>query len=78
MVGHHGPYPFFAADKKVMLSVVFTMRRNNKDIDNMLKYYMDAMHQVVYVDDLQVFHVSAKKWIDATNLNTEIKIIYKK
>ena len=31
------------------------------DIDNILKAYLDAMNQVVYIDDHQVVRVSAKK-----------------
>ena len=54
------------------------MLKNNKDIDNMLKFYMDVLHEVVYVNDLQVFNTSMKKRVDPTNVGTKIAIIYRK
>ena len=51
------------------------MKKNNKDVDNMVKYYMDAMHQVAYQNDLQIYKVIAIKNIVAVNPRTHIKLI---
>ena len=58
---------------RVKCPTSFSKRRQNEcfegrerptkkpDIDNILKAYLDAMNQVVYIDDYQVVRVSAKK-----------------
>ena len=76
-VGKDNPYPFFAAGKKLTLAITFNVTQQSKDIDNMLKYYMDVMHQVVYANDVQVFNVSMRKRVNASNVGTKIDIIYR-
>ena len=51
MLGQDNTKPLFETTKRLTLSISFSMGKDNKDIDNMVKYYMDAMHQVVYAND---------------------------
>ncbi len=50
---------------------------SKKDIDNLAKFYLDTMNEIVYVDDKQVDSIIAKKFYD-TQPRTEIYIIAKK
>ena len=44
------------------------------DIDNYVKFYMDCMNKVVYLDDSQVIELSAKKIYNDKESFTEIVI----
>ena len=44
------------------------------DIDNYVKFYMDCMNKVVYLDDSQVIELSAKKIYNDKESFTEIII----
>ena len=43
--------PIFGPGDKVKLTIEFYVDRSNKDMDNLLKFVMDAMSTVVYSDD---------------------------
>ena len=44
------------------------------DVDNFVKFYMDCMNKVVYLDDSQVIEIYAKKEYDDKESYTEIII----
>ena len=44
------------------------------DIDNYVKFYLDCMNKVVYLDDSQVIELSAKKIYNDKESFTEIVI----
>ena len=44
------------------------------DIDNYVKFYMDCMNKVVYLDDSQVIELSAKKIYNDKQSFTEIVV----
>ena len=44
------------------------------DVDNYVKFYMDCMNKVVYLDDSQVIEIYAKKEYDDKESYTEIII----
>ena len=44
------------------------------DIDNFVKFYMDCMNKIVYLDDSQVIEIYAKKEYDDKESYTEIII----
>ena len=44
------------------------------DIDNFVKFYMDCMNKLVYLDDSQVIEIYAKKEYDDKESYTEIII----
>ena len=44
------------------------------DTDNLCKFYLDCMNDVIYNDDSQVFKISAIKCYTPTQERTEIKI----
>ena len=44
------------------------------DVDNFVKFYMDCMNKVVYLDDSQVIDIYAKKEYDDKESYTEIII----
>ena len=76
-VGHHA-FPVFSQERKVSLAVTFNLFKNNKDLDNMLKFYMDVLHDIIYVNDLQVYAVSMKKKVKPHNIGTTLHVIYRK
>ena len=60
-------FPFFNR-QKLSVNVTFVVSDTRKDIDNLLKYILDAMNQVVYNDDRTVCVVNMKKIVaDASN-----------
>ena len=74
----HNTFPVFSQEKKVSLAVTFHLFKNNKDVDNMLKFYMDVLHDIIYVNDLQVYAVSMKKKVKPCNIGTKLHVIYRK
>jgi len=44
------------------------------DVDNFVKFYMDCMNKIVYLDDSQVIEIHAKKEYDDKESYTEIII----
>jgi Holliday junction resolvase RusA-like endonuclease len=53
-------YPFFQ-DDDVKLTIVFHVHNMNKDVDNLLKFVLDALRGVVYIDDRSILKVVAEK-----------------
>ena len=47
--------------RQVKVTADFYVANGRKDIDNLLKFIMDAIKSVVYSDDRWVFQVSARK-----------------
>jgi Holliday junction resolvase RusA-like endonuclease len=53
-------FPFF--ERRVLkLNVTFGLSNNAKDVDNLLKFVMDALESVVYDNDAWIVDVHAKK-----------------
>ena len=47
----------------------------SSDIDNILKLYLDAMNNLIYVDDRQVWKLTASK-VFSSDPRAEIKVMY--
>ena len=53
-------FPLFP-EGKVSLKCALSVERDNKDMDNVMKFIMDCLSKVVYHNDSQVDKISAKK-----------------
>ena len=60
------------ADELKKTAPVYHIKR--QDIDNYVKFYMDCMNKVVYLDDSQAIEIYAKKEYDDKESYTEIII----
>ena len=62
-------------DHQLAIQLSFFCRNGQrKDIDNLIKLVLDACTGFVWVDDVQVIELSARKEIDADNPRTEVII----
>ena len=59
-VGIHS-YPMFSSGTPLEVKVIFHVSNMRKDVDNLLKFVLDAMQGLVYVDDATIVHISATK-----------------
>jgi len=59
---------------KKKAQMLYTPHQQRPDIDNYVKFYMDCMNKVVYLDDSQVIELSAKKIYNDKESFTEIVI----
>ena len=55
--------PLFLEKIKLKVTVTFYVVNKTKDIDNMLKFLMDAFQTIIYPNDNMVYEVVAKKVI---------------
>lgn len=60
--------PIFDNNVKVMVTVTFHVVDTRKDIDNLLKFLLDALTSVMYINDNMVYSVISKKIITTRNL----------
>jgi Holliday junction resolvase RusA-like endonuclease len=64
-----------AYEVDVALKVTFYREDKRRvDLDNMVKLLTDAMNGLVYVDDVQIVDIHAKKLHDKRNPRTEVEI----
>jgi Holliday junction resolvase RusA-like endonuclease len=56
-------FPIFPdqSDLKLGMSVVFYVHNMNKDIDNLLKFVLDALQGAIYANDRVIWEVTVKK-----------------
>lgn len=67
--------PLFGNDVKVKVKVTFHVFNVQKDIDNLLKFLMDALQSIFYKDDNMVYCVLAMKIRTTRNLEyTEFEV----
>lgn len=59
----------------VALNIIFYVKNNRADIDNMLKALLDCMTGLIYKDDSQVTRLHVFKEIDKHNPRTVIQIV---
>ena len=65
--------PVFAANGQLTVDVTFNVLNANKDVDNMLKYVLDALQGLIYGNDREIFEVHAKKIVSNSEF-TEITV----
>ena len=65
------PYP--VSLKPLFVLFKFFLTRDNKDIDNIIKFYLDAMQGIVFKNDLQVKTIVALK-VKSTRGETTIMV----
>jgi len=54
-------FPFFSDEKKVKVTAIFGVSNEAKDVDNMLKFLLDAIQDVVYTNDNMVYKLVGTK-----------------
>ena len=54
-------FPCFPEGSQLKVKIVFRIKNMNKDLDNMLKFYFDALEGVCWHNDRDVHHVDARK-----------------
>lgn len=59
----------------VALNIIFYVKNNRADIDNMLKALLDCMTGIVYKDDSQIIELHCFKEIDKENPRTVIQVL---
>ena len=59
----------------VALNIIFYVKNNRADLDNMLKALLDCLTGVLYTDDSLVTELHIFKEIDKTNPRTLIQIL---
>lgn len=59
----------------VAMNIVFYVKNNRADIDNMLKALLDCMTGIIYNDDSQITELHVFKEIDKENPRTEIQVL---
>jgi Holliday junction resolvase RusA-like endonuclease len=59
----------------VALNIIFYVKNNRADLDNMLKALLDCMTGTVYKDDSQVTEIHCFKEIDKENPRTIVQIL---
>ena len=64
-----------ALQGNVALNIIFYVKNNRADIDNMLKALLDCMTGLIYKDDSQVTEMHIFKEIDKHNPRTVIQIV---
>ena len=57
----HDNLPFFEDGNKVTMNCCFYIKDMRKDLDNLLKFLMDAMKDAIYVDDKWLFQAVLDK-----------------
>jgi Holliday junction resolvase RusA-like endonuclease len=55
------PFPLFGNGDKLKVTVAFHVFDARKDIDNLLKFFLDALQGVIFKNDQVIFEVVAKK-----------------
>ena len=66
---------FEPLETPVALNIIFYVKNNRADIDNMLKALLDCMTGIVYKDDSQIMELHCFKEIDKENPRTIIQIL---
>lgn len=59
----------------VAINIVFYVKNNRADLDNMLKALLDCLTGIVYTDDSLITELHIFKEIDKVNPRTEISIL---
>lgn len=49
---------------------------NNKDLDNMVKFILDALNGKLYIDDCQIIEITCKKLYSEENKNGYIELYF--
>jgi Holliday junction resolvase RusA-like endonuclease len=62
-------FPIFLPTSHLKLKATFFLSNEGKDVDNMLKYLMDALQSVVYGNDAGIYDIETKKV--KTNINSQ-------
>ena len=65
--------PVFPANGRLVVDVTFHVTNPNKDVDNMLKYTLDSLQDVMYGNDRNIYEVHCKK-VNDTSEFTEIMV----
>jgi Holliday junction resolvase RusA-like endonuclease len=55
------PFPLFGNGDKLKVTVAFHVFDAKSDIDNLLKFFLDALQGVIFKNDKVIFEVVAKK-----------------
>lgn len=56
------PIPKSTSKKKTALMLTNEIKhQKNKDLDNLIKFYLDAMNNIVFEDDKQIWRIVAEK-----------------
>ena len=66
-------YPLFRA-RRLNVTVAFYIKNMNKDVDNLLKFVLDALQMVVYTDDRCVCQIQARKFHSPHHGYTKVSI----
>jgi Holliday junction resolvase RusA-like endonuclease len=66
-------FPFFV-NKELKVVVTFFVKNRRKDVDNLLKFILDALQTVAYKNDCCIFDVHAKKKAVTLEEGTTIEI----
>ena len=67
-------FPLFSPAQKLKVQVEFQVKNHLKDLDNLLKFILDAMETVVYPNDRNIFEIIAKKKIVGDNEKTKLTV----
>ena len=57
----NGPLPYFGQSANLKVSLDFRVEDDRKDVDNLIKFFLDVMSKIVYSDDRYVRHLIATK-----------------
>lgn len=60
---------------EVCLNIIFYVKDNRSDIDNMLKALMDCLTGLIYEDDKQVVELHVIKMLDKENPRVELQVV---
>ena len=66
---------FEPSEAPVALNVIFYVKNNRADLDNMLKALLDCLTGILYKDDSQITELHIFKEIDKDNPRTLIQIL---
>jgi Holliday junction resolvase RusA-like endonuclease len=66
-------YPLFHV-RHLKVTVAFYVSNMTKDVDNLLKFVLDALQMVVYTDDRCVYQIEASKWHSPDHGYTKISV----
>lgn len=59
----------------VAVNIIFYLKNNRNDLDNLLKGFLDCMTGIIYVDDRQIKEIHCFKEIDKKNPRIELLIL---
>ena len=66
--------PLYPRGTKLKAKCLFMLRRDNKDVDNLLKFILDVLQEIVYDNDKSVVKIEMEKRMGVDNPFSQISV----